>query len=413
MSEPAGPPSPPLPPAAERVYVRRGTPAFARINWALFLSGYAVFSQIYCTQPLLPVLAEHFGLGAATSSLALSLTTGFLALSIFAAGALSESVGRKPLMFASLVVAAMLEIAAAFAPSWHVLLVLRALEGAALGGAPAVAMAYLAEEIEPAGLGAAMGLYIGGNALGGMAGRVVTGLVAEVFDWRVALAAIGGLGLASAIGFVLLLPPSRNFAPRPPRRLAAHLAAWGRHLANPALALVFLIGFLAMGGFVTTYNYVGFRLADPPFDLGQAAVGAIFVVYLSGILASPLAGRAADRFGRVPVIVAGTLLSAAGLLVTLPASLVAVIAGVALLTAGFFAAHAAASGWIGLLARADLGHASSLYLLAYYLGSSVAGSLGGLPWTVGGWAAVVGFVATLHLAALIAALVLGRIVARR
>ena len=412
MSEPAGPASPLAAPAPERVFVRRGTPAYARINWALFLSGYAVFSQIYCTQPLLPVLAEHFGVGAATSSLALSLTTGFLALSIFAAGALSESVGRKSLMFVSLVVAAALELAAAAAPSWQALLILRALEGAALGGAPAVAMAYLAEEIEPAGLGSAMGLYIGGNALGGMAGRVVTGLLAEIFDWRIALAAIGALGLASAIGFLVLLPPSRNFTPRPPRRLAAHLAAWGRHLANPTLALTFLVGFLAMGGFVTTYNYVGFRLADPPFDLGQAAVGAIFVVYLSGILASPLAGRAADRFGRVPVIVAGTVLSALGLIVTLPASLLAVITGIALLTAGFFAAHAAASGWIGLLARTDVGHASSLYLLAYYLGSSVAGSLGGLPWTIGGWGAVVAFVALLHLAALVAALVLGRLVRR-
>mgnify|MGYP000872166756 CR=1 FL=1 len=407
--------SPPvLPPAAappaERVWTRRGTPAYVRINWALFLSGYAVFSPIYCTQPLLPVLAEHFGVGAATSSLALSLTTGFLAVSIFVAGALSESVGRKTLMFASLVAAAVLELTAAVAPSWHLLLIIRALEGVALGGAPAVAMAHLAEEIEPAGLGTAMGLYIGGNALGGMAGRVFTGLVAEVADWRWALAVIGGLGLASAIGFLVLLPPSHNFVPRPTRPLSAHLATWGRHLANPALALVFAIGFLAMGGFVTTYNYIGFRLADPPFDLGQAAVGSIFVVYLFGILASPLAGRAADRFGRAPVIVAGTALSALGLAATWPDSLAAIVVGIALLTAGFFAAHAAASGWIGLLARGDLGHASSLYLLAYYLGSSVAGSLGGVFWTGLGWGGIIGFVGALHLATGLLAL---RLYARR
>lgn len=410
MSNPAVPPptEPPAPPSETR-WVRRGTPAYGRINWALFLSGYAVFSQIYCTQPLLPVLAEHFGIGAAESSLALSLTTGALALSIFVAGAVSESVGRKPLMFASLVVAALLELAAAFAPSWHLLLVLRTLEGLALGGAPAVAMAYLAEEIEPAGLGTAMGLYIGGNALGGMAGRVVTGLVAEVADWRAALAAIGLFGLASAIGFFVLLPASKNFRPRPRRGLSAHLATWRRHLTDPALALVFAVAFLAMGGFVTTYNYVGFRLADPPFDLGQAAVGSIFVVYLFGMVASPVAGRAADRFGRVPVILAGTALSALGLAVTWPGSLVAIVAGIALLTTGFFAAHAAASGWVGRLARGDLGHASSLYLLAYYLGSSIAGSLGGLPWATGGWPAVVAFVGALHLAAIIAAVILGRI----
>lgn len=391
-----------------RVGVRRGTPAYARINWALFLSGYAVFSQIYCTQPLLPVLAEHFGVGAAESSLALSLTTGCLAASIAVAGALSESIDRKPLMFASLAIAAVLELAAAFAPSWPVLLVLRALEGVALGGAPAVAMAYLAEEIEPAGLGTAMGLYIGGNALGGMAGRVVTGLVAEVADWRVALAVVGGLGFAAALGFLVLLPRSRNFAPRPPRRVADHLASWRRHLADPALRLVFAIGFLAMGGFVTAYNYVGFRLSEPPFDLGQAAVGTIFVVYVFGMVASPLAGRAADRFGRVPVIVGGILLAALGLAVTLSAALLAVVAGIALLTTGFFAAHAAASGWIGLLARRDLGHASSLYLLAYYLGSSVIGSLGGFAWTHGGWGGIAAYVGMVHALALAAGLALGR-----
>ena len=412
MAHPEDPPPPTSPTAAAPPRVRRGTPAYARINWALFLSGYAVFSQIYCTQPLLPVLAEHFHVDAATSSLALSLTTGLLALSIFLAGALSESIDRKSLMFGSLILAGALELAAAFAPSWPVLLGLRALEGLALGGAPAVAMAYLGEEIEPAGLGAAMGLYIGGNALGGMAGRVVSGLVADLFDWRVALAVIGGLGLVAALGFFLLLPASRNFTPRPPRPVAAHLAAWGRHLANPALAAVFAVGFLAMGGFVTTYNYVGFRLADPPFDLGQAAVGAIFVVYLFGMVASPLAGRAADRFGRVPVIAAGTALSLLGLAVTLPASLLAVIVGIALLTTGFFTAHTAASGWIGLLARGDLGHASALYLLAYYLGSSIAGSLGGFAWTHGGWIAVAAFVGTMHLAALLAAALLARVTRR-
>lgn len=402
MTTPDHPPERPDAPPAP-VWTRRASVAFLRINVALFLSGYAIFSQLYCVQPLLPDLARVFSLSAAESSLALSVSTGCLAASIFVAGALSRGLGRKPLMFASLIVAALLEVAVAFAPTWPVLLLLRALEGLALGGAPAVAMAYLAEEIEPAGLGTAMGLYIGGNAAGGMAGRVVTGLVAEHSDWRMALAAIGGLGLLAALGFLALLPASRNFRPEPSRGLAPHVAAWGRHLRDPGLLALFAIAFLAMGGFVSVYNYVGFRLMAPPYGLGQAAVGAIFTVYLAGIVASPLAGASADRFGRAKVLAAGIALSGAGLLLTLAAPLALVVVGIALLTAGFFAAHTVAGGWVGARAKADKAHASSLYLLAYYLGSSVLGALGGHFWEWGAWAGVVGFVGLLHVGQLAAA----------
>lgn len=400
----------PSPPSDRSAFtgVRRGSRDWLRINVALFLSGYAIFSQLYCVQPLLPDLAEAFSVSAAESSLALSLSTGFLALSILIAGALSQSLARKTLMFSSLGLAAVLEIAVAVAPNWPLVLVLRALEGLALGGAPAVAMAYLAEEIAPDGLGAAMGLYIGGNAAGGMAGRVVTGLVAEHSDWRTALAVIGGLGLVAALGFLALLPASRNFAPAPFAGLGPHVAAWRRHLGDGALRALFAVAFLAMGGFVTVYNYVGFRLMAPPFDLGQAAVGAIFVVYVAGIVASPVAGGLADRYGRGRVLIGGVALTALGLLVTLAHSIAAIVVGIALLTAGFFAAHTVAGGWVGARAKGDKAHASSLYLLAYYFGSSVMGSLGGLAWTDFGWVGVVGFVAVLLVAEAVLALRLGR-----
>jgi YNFM family putative membrane transporter len=389
----SAPPSPPDRPAFAGV--RRGSREWLRINVALFLSGYAIFSQLYCVQPLLPDLARTFSVSAAESSLALSVSTGCLALAILLAGALSGSLARKTLMFASLGLAALLEIAVAVAPSWPLVLVLRALEGLALGGAPAVAMAYLAEEIAPDGLGAAMGLYIGGNAAGGMAGRVVTGFVAEHSDWRVALAVIGGLGLLAALGFLALLPASRNFAPARFTGLDPHVAAWRRHLADRGLRALFAVAFVAMGGFVTVYNYVGFRLMAPPFELGRAAVGTIFVVYVAGIVASPVAGGLADRFGRGPVLIGGVGLTALGLAVTLAGTVAPIVVGIALLTAGFFAAHTVAGGWVGARAKGDKAHASSLYLLAYYFGSSVLGSLGGLAWADFGWAGVVVYVAAL------------------
>ncbi len=379
----------------EPVWTRRGTPPYRRINAALFLAGLATFSLLYCVQPLLPVLSAAFRVGAAQSSLAVSLTTGFLAVSILVAGGLSDRLGRKRVMTASLLSAALLNLLVAVAPDWPLLLLARALEGVALGGAPAVAMAYLAEEIHPGGLGFAMGLYVGGTAIGGMAGRIVTGLVAEPFGWRAAVGAIGLLGVAAALGFAALLPPSRNFAPGPRLGLGAHGAALLRHFAHPGLPWLFASGALLMGAFVTLYNYAGFRLQAPPYDLDQAELGAVFTLYAMGTLASATAGAAVDRVGRAPVLAGAVALLALGILVTLLRPLAAVIGGIALFTLGFFGGHAVASGWVGRLAGAAKGQAASLYLLSYYLGSSLLGSVGGTVWQAGGWPGVAGYIGAL------------------
>jgi YNFM family putative membrane transporter len=389
-------------------WTRRTDPAYRRISLALFLAGFATFSLLYCVQPLLPALADHFRVDAAQSSLALSLATGALAVAIVAAGALSRSVSRKPLMAASLVAAAVLNLLAALAPGWGALLVLRTAEGLALGGAPAVAMAYLAEEIDPADLGFAMGLYVAGTAFGGMTGRVVTGVVADLGSWREALGVIGLLGLASAAGFWALLPPSRNFRPEPPAGLPVHLRAWGASLCNSRLARLFAVAFLAMGGFVTLYNYAGFRLLAPPYHLSQTAAGLIFTVYLFGVAASAGAGWLGDRLGRAPVLAGGLAVLLAGVVLTLSPALPLIIAGIALATVGFFATHSTASSSVGGLAGPNKGHAASLYLLFYYLGSSLLGSAGGWAWMHAGWRGVVAGVAVLLAVALVLAVGFGR-----
>lgn len=395
------------PSPATRTWVQAGSPAYRRISLALFMAGFATFSLLYCVQPVLPELAAHFGLGAAGSSLALSVSTGCLAVAIFVAGALSEGRDKRRLMFASMALAAVCNVLAAVAPTWGALLVARALEGILLGGVPAVAMAYLADEIHPRGLGFSMGLYIGGTAFGGMAGRVGMSALADQFGWRAAMATIGVLGLLSAIGFVRLLPSTSGAVSpgaRQTQSLRLHLDAWRAHLQTPGLPLLFLSGFALMGVFVSLFNYAGFRLALPPYGLSQTQIGLIFCVYLFGILASPTAGALADRLGRAPVLVGGVALMAAGVVLTLVAPLLWVIVGIAVLTFGFFVAHSVASGWVGQLARQSKGHASSLYLLAYYLGSSVLGSAGGWFWEHGRWPALVGFSLVLLAGALAMAL---------
>lgn len=387
----------------------RAAGAPARVVIAFFLAGFSTFSLLYCVQPLLPIFAHDFRVGPATSSLPLSLATSALALSILCAAAVSEAFGRRGLMFVSMAAAAVLNLGAAIAPGWSVLLACRAAEGFVLGGVPAVAMAYLAEETEPKALGVAMGVYVGGTAFGGMTGRLATSVLTDLFGWRWALGGIGLAGLAAAIGFVLLLPPSRNFVPRRGLGLIYHLAAWLGHLRRPPMLLLFAIAFLVMGAFVAVYNYAGFRLTAPPFGLSQTELGFIFTAYLAGTAASSAAGGLAGRFGRGTVLCAGVVTAAAGAALTLAGSLPVVIFGIVLLTIGFFTAHSTASAWVGRLALRTKGHASSLYLLTYYLGSSLAGSAAGWAWAAAGWGGVTGFVLTLLALALAAAVVLARL----
>jgi YNFM family putative membrane transporter len=405
---PATPAMPAIPAgvvAAEDVVatIEHGTAAFHRTNLALFAAGFSTFALMYCVQPLMPVFTHVFQVGAAESSLSLSLTTGTLAFAMLVASALSEAWGRKPVMVASLFASAVLTSLAALMPSWHGLLVLRALMGLTLSGLPAVAMAYVSEEMHPRSVGLAMGLFIGGSALGGLGGRLIAGVLTDLVSWRLGLGVVGLTGLVAGFVFWRSLPPSAHFQPRP-LRLRPLLAAFTDHLRDPGLRWLFLEGFLLMGAFVTLYNYTGFRLLAPPYRLSQTAVAAIFAVYLIGIVASVWVGHLAGLLGRRRVFWAPIVLMLAGVALTRSDGLWPIIAGIAVFTFGFFGAHSVASSWVGRRALQARAQASSLYLFFYYLGSSVVGSLGGLAWTGWGWPGVTLLIGGLALAALAVAL---------
>ncbi len=159
-----------------------------------------------------------------------------------------------------------------------------------------------------------------------------------------------------------------------------------RAVGDPALLALYAIGACSVGAFVAVYNALGFRLTSAPFDLGLGAAGLVFLVYPVGTLGSMVAGRLADRFSRRAVVPVGCVIVIVGLLLTLSGSLPVVVLGLAVMTAGFFAVHGVASGWVATRAHAGgvaAGQAASLYLFAYYLGSSAFGSLTGHAWAVG------------------------------
>ena len=383
-------PAAPITPATPgpRTAIAKGTPAFKRSNRALFFGGFSTFSLLYCVQPLMPVLSHEFHLTPAQSSWSLSISSGLLAVSLVLLSAVSDRYGRKPLMVASMFSAAILTILSAFAQDYAQLLAIRAMLGIALGGMPAVAMAYLGEEIEGPSLGLSMGLYIAGSAFGGMSGRLIASMLSDFLSWRWALGVLGVAGVLAAAEFWRSLPASKNFVPST-RGWNALPHAVKQHFSDKGLPWLFCLAFVLMGCFVSLYNYIGYRLLAAPFGLRQSTVGLLAFLYLIGIFSSVWAGRLVDRLGRRGVlwIMLSVMLTGIGL--TLFDYLPSIVLGMALATFGFFASHSIASSWVSRRARAPQALASAFYLLFYYLGSSLIGSASGMMWGFDGWTGVV------------------------
>ena len=369
----------------------------------MFSAGFSTFALLYCVQPLMPVFSREFQVSPAASSLSISLTAGLLAVSILIAGSISDAWGRKSVMVFSLLAAAVLTVVSALMPGWRGFLAVRALEGVAFSGLPAVAMAYLSEEMHPLSVGMAMGIYIGGGALGGMAGRFTAGILTDLLSWRWALSGIGGFGLVAALAFWRALPPSANFHPRP-LELGRAVQAFLDHLRDAGLPWIFAEGFLLLGSFTTIYNYIGYRLLAPPYGLSHTAVGAVFGVYVVGIGSSAWVGDLAGRLGRRKVMWATMIVMLTGLAVTLSRPLAAIIAGLVIFTFGFFGAHSVASSWVGVRAQHSKAQASALYLFFYYLGASLLGAYGGFFWSAWAWCGIAGFIGALLVVGLLISL---------
>nr|WP_229429859.1 MFS transporter [Massilia sp. ZL223] len=350
--------------------------------------GFSIFALLYCVQPLMPLLAQDFHLTPAQSSLALSVSTATLAVALLASSSVADRFGRKTVMVASMYFGAVLTLLCAFTFDYAQLVGVRGLLGLMLGGLPAVAMAYLSDEIEPTSLGLSMGMYISGSAFGGMSGRVISALISDFVSWRIAVGLLGAAGLYAAWEFSRSLPPSRHADTRPPRG-PGFIDGLRVHLRDPGLPWLFAVPFLLMGSFVSLYNYIGYRLLAPPFELRQSAVGALSLLYLLGIFSSMWAGKLGDKLGRRNVLwlVMGVMI--AGLLITLHDSVFAVVLGVGLATFGFFASHSVASSWVGRRAKPPQALASGIYLFFYYLGSSVVGWATGYVWEQWAWPGVV------------------------
>lgn len=387
----------------------RGSAAYGRLLAALFCAGVATFAQLYSPQAVLPLISADLHIGAADAALMVSASTVGLAIGVIPWSSLADRIGRVRAISISVTVATAVGLLVPFAPTFQLLLAGRFLEGLVIGGVPAIAIAYLTEEIDPAHAARAAGTFVAGTTIGGLLGRLVSSPVAQLAGWRIGVFTVAVLCGVAAMSFVKLAPHPQGFIPSKQAGANSGGALAHRLIANlrsPRQLALFAQGFLLMGGFVALYNFLGFRLTGAPFHLPPYIVSLVFLAYLAGTWASSRAGAEATRFGRKRVLLVSVAIMAAGVAITLSDNVFVVLAGLLIATAGFFGAHSIAAGWAGQSAPAGKAQASSLYNLFYYGGSSVFGWFGGVAYDGHGWTAVAGTIVALAVIAAVAAAVL-------
>ncbi|WP_180124129.1 MFS transporter [Acinetobacter sp. YH12097] len=394
--------------ASNSPYIEYGTRPFLAILFSLFLAGFAIFSSLYCVQPMMPIFANFFHVSPTHSSFPLSFSTIALAIGLLFTGLISDRFGRKPVMVTALFLAASLSIISSIFPLWEIFLLNRVLIGLSVSGVAAVAMTYIGEEIEQKDIGFAMGLYISGTAIGGMGGRLIAGVLIDYISWQNAMMIIGIINLCIATAFFLLLPASQHFQAYP-IRFNRFYESFVKNLADPKLRILFLQGFILMGCFVSIFNYMSYHLLEEPYQLSQTWIGLISIAYLAGIYSSPRAASWGKRFGREKVLPAMLIMMLLGLLIMLIPAFWSVILGLIVFTFAFFAAHSTASSWVSVQSLQYRAVGSSLYLFCYYLGSSILGSSSGLVWEMSGWIGLTSFIAVILMIGLFLAIQLNKL----
>lgn len=346
---------------------------FKYIKLCIFFSGLSVFAQLYLFQPLLPMVAEHFHTTVGDSSLLVSSATIGMALGLFFFAFRADSFSRKKLMVFSLISSALLTMISAWIPSLTLLIAIGVLKGFVVSGVSSVALAYLTEEVQLSVVALAISMYLSGNTIGGMSGRILATILAGEFGWRNAVLIIGIQSLILGLIFWKLFPDSKFFNPQ---KTDYHLKMkqMKRFLSDSYMLRLYFIASLLMGTFVSVYNYLTFRLEAAPFSLSHFFIAFIFLMYTFGVFGTMITSRLSKRLEKKYILKGSIFLMLIGLLFLISENIYIVIFGLGLFTLCFFAAHTMASQMTALHAKEGKSSATSIYWLFYYFGSSFLGS---------------------------------------
>ncbi|WP_406610723.1 MFS transporter [Agarivorans sp. JK6] len=370
---------------------QQNSKGFWKVTAAVSAASLVTFFNLYLVQPLLPMFASEYQVSALAASAMLSAAMLGMALGLLLLASLSDAVGRRKILLFSIALVPCLSllIGLAHSQSFYAIVALRFLQGVCLAGVPAVAIAYLAEQLDPQALIKAVGIFIAANSLGGIGGRLLGGWSADLLgSWQMSFMVVALLSLLMALAVVMLLPAEQaKILGR--WRLCQSLANYKRHMRNSQLVCAYLVGGIGFGVFINQFSYLTFILAEAPFSLPASLTSLLFLSYLGGTFTASSAGRIAQRYGGKSCIVLGLLVMTIASLLSLFGELRMLLLAMVVSSMGFFFCHAQASAWVNQHATQAKASASALYTISYYIGAASGGALMQPFFAAWGWQGIV------------------------
>jgi YNFM family putative membrane transporter len=354
------------------------------LQFCVFSLVTAAFTTIYITQPVLPVLQVEFGVAETHVSLTISAVIFGIALSNLPLGIAADRFPIKPIVCIGGWVITACGLVSALTGSISALIAVRFVQGLFIPCLTTCVAAYLSKTLPVERLNVVMGSYVSATVAGGLAGRLLGGFIHPPLHWRYAFVTASLFALLATLAACYFLPPEKR-GPTSDAGAEGYLNL----IARPDLLRIFSVAFSAFFVFSCVFNYLPFYLSTPSFGASTEVITLMYFSYLVGIVMGPVSGNLSNRIGNGAVMAIGSVVFMASLGITLVGTVLAVIAGLALLCAGFFSVHASAAGSLNRKLKSGRGRANSLYVLFYYLGGFVGISLGAYAYTRFGWPGIV------------------------
>jgi predicted MFS family arabinose efflux permease len=354
---------------------------------AVAINGFCAFLNLYSPQALLPELSHEFGATAAEISAIMTASTLAVALTAPATGAIADVMGRKRVITLALFAVSVPTVMTTFATDVHDFAIWRFVQGLFMPPIFAVTVAYIGDEWPPQEVAGVAGIYVTGASLGGFAGRMVPGALADLIGWRSAFDLLAAMTFAAAIVILFILPREKRFVRS--RGFADSAAQMLRHLRNPQLIATYAVGFGTLFNFIATFTYISFHLAAAPYNFSSTLLGSLFFTYLGGTIIAPWTGRFIARFGRRNFVLGMIAAWIAGAALLLAPQLALILTGLLVCATCGMLCQSVSTGYITLTAKQGRSSAVGLYVTCFYAGGSMGAFLPGLTWASAGWPSVV------------------------
>ena len=331
------------------------------------LAPMTAFGAQYCMQPVIKLISASFGRGAEGAGVIMSAAMLGMALTLFVLIGISDRLPVKKCVVGALFFAAAATIAAPLINSFYLFFAVRVLQGAILSVIPVLVISYARRSVVEELAGYAVSLYVCGVTIGGLSGRLSMSFLTDLVGWRQGMLYLGSVYVVFACLVLFLMQPDDQL-----RVEQAKDKEGGSIFCRENLPLVGVcaLAFCFSGCYFPVFNYVPYVFSVAPYNFSNTVIGMFFAIQLFGTLGSFIAGKMHAKLGAGKIVAIGLAMILAGIWTTTLVPAVVKIAGLIMLTMGFYAMYAMIGGLAGKVAVRNKAGATAAFMFCSYMGGT-------------------------------------------